>query len=224
MNKKLTNIQRCEAWAIGKIISEEKVNKEAMYHVIEPLWFIKEEVSFVALNDGVILVKFGNIDDRMRILNLIPWLFNQCLFALFPFIKGQELDGYVFNITPFWIRTYNIPFEQMDRHVAIDVGKVIGESEGTEKVHAIKYERPPTFFQLGGSTQNRANWRNGIETLEKKINSSEENNDNKTGNGVENDFTSIKGKEKSRGGEEELKSGSFMEKHQQNQHVTDGAD
>ncbi|MBA0711256.1 hypothetical protein Golax_010455 [Gossypium laxum] len=37
------------------------------------------------------------------------------------------MDDYEFNITPFWIRIYNIPFEQMDREVAIDVGKAIGE-------------------------------------------------------------------------------------------------
>lgn len=72
-------------------------------------------------------MKFGNIDDRTRILNLIPWLFSQCLFALLPFVKGQKIDGYVFNITPFWIRIYNIPFEKMDRRVAVDVGKAIGE-------------------------------------------------------------------------------------------------
>ncbi|MBA0763057.1 hypothetical protein Gotri_012580 [Gossypium trilobum] len=46
---------------------------------------------------------------------------------MLPFVKGQELDGYVFNITPFWIRIYNIPLEQRDRQVAIDVGKTIEE-------------------------------------------------------------------------------------------------
>ncbi|MBA0561086.1 hypothetical protein Golob_017939, partial [Gossypium lobatum] len=89
------------------------------------IMFTKEEVSFVALNEGVILVKFGKID-RTRILNLNPWLFDQSLFAMLPFVKGQELDDFVLNIMPFWIRIYNIPFEKMDRKVAIDVGKAIG--------------------------------------------------------------------------------------------------
>ncbi|KAG8483681.1 hypothetical protein CXB51_022493 [Gossypium anomalum] len=64
------------------------------------------------------------------------------------------MDDYTFNITPFWIRIYNIPFEQMDRQVAIDVREAIGEvvvinwplrrvvhlveNEGTETVCAIK--------------------------------------------------------------------------------------
>ncbi|PPD68779.1 hypothetical protein GOBAR_DD34342 [Gossypium barbadense] len=38
--------------------------------------------------------------------------------------------------------------------------------------------------QLEGLTQNRGNWRNGIEILEKKIILSEENKSNKTGNGM----------------------------------------
>ncbi|MBA0592313.1 hypothetical protein Gorai_009296, partial [Gossypium raimondii] len=58
-------------------MSGEKVNREAMYRVLKSLWFTKEEANFVALTDGVILVNFGNIDDRRRILNLTPWLFDQ---------------------------------------------------------------------------------------------------------------------------------------------------
>ncbi|MBA0839344.1 hypothetical protein Goarm_005082 [Gossypium armourianum] len=87
----------------------------------------KDEFSFVALNEDVILVKFENMKDRTRILNLMPWLINQCLFVMLPFIKGQELDGYEFNIHPFWIRIFNIPLEQMNRQMAIDVGKAIGD-------------------------------------------------------------------------------------------------
>ncbi|MBA0697703.1 hypothetical protein Goari_021232 [Gossypium aridum] len=74
-------------------MAKEKLNIEAMYQVRKSLWFTKDEVSFVAFNKDVILVKFRNIEDRTRILNLMPWLFNQCLFAMLPFIKGQELEG-----------------------------------------------------------------------------------------------------------------------------------
>ncbi|KAH1129737.1 hypothetical protein J1N35_001115 [Gossypium stocksii] len=116
-----------EAWAVGKIMYEEKINREVMYRVLKSLWSSKEAVNFVALNEGVMLVKFGNIDDRTRILNLAPWLFAQCLFALLPFVKGLDMEDYAFNIAPFWIRVYNSPLEQMDRQVAIDVGEAIGE-------------------------------------------------------------------------------------------------
>ncbi|MBA0617849.1 hypothetical protein Godav_027264, partial [Gossypium davidsonii] len=48
-----------------------------MYRVFKSLWYTKEEVNFVALKDGGILVKFCNEDDRKRILNLSHWLFDQ---------------------------------------------------------------------------------------------------------------------------------------------------
>ncbi|MBA0785610.1 hypothetical protein Gotri_006724, partial [Gossypium trilobum] len=86
-NRNEVNTQGYEAWAVAKIMAKEKINREAMYRVLKLLWFTKEDVSFVALNGGVML----------------------------------------FNITPLWIRIYNIPLEQIDRQVAIDVGKGIGE-------------------------------------------------------------------------------------------------
>lgn len=60
-------------------------------------------------------------------MNLAPWLFDQCLFTMVPFVKDKELSGYDFNFAPFWIRIYNIPFECMDRQVAIEVGGAVGE-------------------------------------------------------------------------------------------------
>nr|KJB49176.1 hypothetical protein B456_008G104900 [Gossypium raimondii] len=275
-NKNEANTHGYEAWAVGKIMAKEKINREAMYRVLKSLWFTKEEISFVALNGGVILVKFGNIEDRTRILNLMPWLFGQCLFAMLPFIKGQEIDAYEFNITPLWIRIYNIPLEHMVRQVAIDVGKAIGEvvanggwtefirlrvkvdvlrplqrvvhlvgREGTETISAINYERLPTFCyfyglightiqkctkkneqietnnlnfqhgswfkaQIGGFTQNRGNWRNGIEILDKPTNSNEANNESKTRTREENEILTQKGK--ARDGDEGSESNSPLEK------------
>ncbi|MBA0687142.1 hypothetical protein Goari_014700 [Gossypium aridum] len=123
----VTNYQGFEAWAVGKITAIEKPNREAMYRVLRSLWFTKYDVNFVALNEEVILVKFGCVEDRNRILNMMPWLFDNCLFAMLPFVKDKELETYEFNISPFRLRIYNIPLEYMDRQIAMDVGKAIGE-------------------------------------------------------------------------------------------------
>ncbi|KAG8492953.1 hypothetical protein CXB51_010216 [Gossypium anomalum] len=121
------NSQGFEAWAIRKIMSIEKVNREAMYWMFKSLWFTKEEVNFVALKEGVFLVKLGNVEDRKRILNLSPWLFDQFLFAMLPYVKEQEVESYAFNLTPFWGRIFSIPLEYMDTQVAMDVGSAIEE-------------------------------------------------------------------------------------------------
>ncbi|MBA0809054.1 hypothetical protein Gohar_024738 [Gossypium harknessii] len=84
---------------------EEKVNRDAMYRVFKSLWFTKEEVNFIAVKEDVIL----------------------CLFAMLPYVKDQDTDAYAFNLTPFWLRIFNIPLEYMDKQVATDVGKAIEE-------------------------------------------------------------------------------------------------
>lgn len=53
-----------EASAFGKILLEEKINKNAMYRVLRSLWFTKTPVSFVELKDGVYLVKFEWVKDH----------------------------------------------------------------------------------------------------------------------------------------------------------------
>ncbi|PPD78721.1 hypothetical protein GOBAR_DD24344 [Gossypium barbadense] len=121
------NSQEFKAWDIGKIMSVEKVNRDVMYRVFKSIWFTKEEVNFVTIKEGVILVKFGNMDDRKKILNLSPLLFDQCLFSMLAYVKDQEVETYAFNLIPFWVRIFNIPLECMDRQVAMDVGSAIGE-------------------------------------------------------------------------------------------------
>ncbi|TYI25445.1 hypothetical protein ES332_A05G050600v1 [Gossypium tomentosum] len=77
-----TNTQGFESWAVGKIMASETPNREAMYRVFQSLWYTKQEIDFVALKDGVVIVKFGCLEDCSRILNLAPWLFDRCLFSM----------------------------------------------------------------------------------------------------------------------------------------------
>ncbi|MBA0637709.1 hypothetical protein Godav_005209 [Gossypium davidsonii] len=123
----VNNARGFELWAIGKIMAIVPPNKEAMYRVFKSLWFTKEEVDFVALKEGPVIVKFGCVENRSRILNLSPWLFDRCLFSMLPFEKGKEIDSYEFWMSPFWLRVYNISIELMDSQMALDIGNAIGE-------------------------------------------------------------------------------------------------
>ncbi|MBA0840767.1 hypothetical protein Goarm_003317 [Gossypium armourianum] len=50
-----------EELAVGKIMGEEKSNREAMYRLFRLLWFTKEKVNFVALKEGL-QHSFGTLD------------------------------------------------------------------------------------------------------------------------------------------------------------------
>ncbi|MBA0803111.1 hypothetical protein Gohar_013359, partial [Gossypium harknessii] len=135
------NTHGYEAWVVGKIMAKEKINSEAMYRVLKSLWFTKEEVSFVTLNGGVILVKFDNIEDRTRILNLMPWLFDQCLFVA---IDVGKAIGEVMAID--WRDRDGGWMDFIRLRVKIDMSRplrrvvhLVGREE-TETICTIKYE------------------------------------------------------------------------------------
>ncbi|TYH11046.1 hypothetical protein ES288_A07G227500v1 [Gossypium darwinii] len=219
-NKTQPNLQGYEVWAVGKIMSDKKTNKEAMYRMLKSLWFTKEPVSFVVMTVGVFLVKFGNVDDRTRIFNLAPWLFNKYLFVMLPFVK-----------------VYNILFEEMDRQVAINVREVMGEilaiywrdrkscwidyirnmvkidvsrplqqvfhlvrNEGIE----IKCPRQEELPRLSSPSFQNGNW------LRVQLGGPNQNRGNWRNS--ENNMTLLNGKEKVMAGEEGLKSCSPMDK------------
>ncbi|MBA0670141.1 hypothetical protein Goklo_007291 [Gossypium klotzschianum] len=162
-----SNSKGYEAWEIGK--------------------FTKEEVNFVELREKVILVKFGKVEDRIRILNLALWLFNQSIFSLTPYVKDQEIEKYTLNLSPFWVRVYNIPFDQMDRQTVLEVGEAIGEvmaidwrdrDGGYIEYIRVKYGNS-LRAQTESTTQERGNWRNGVEFLEGRLGSISETQANK---------------------------------------------
>lgn len=116
-----------ESWAVKKLLTSEKVNKETMYRVLRSLWSTFVWVNFVEVSEGYFLIKFGSRDDRERIFNLIPWLFDQYVLSMVPFVKDKAWESYVFSLIPFWTRIYNIPLELMDRKITMEVGGVVGK-------------------------------------------------------------------------------------------------
>ncbi|TYH01825.1 hypothetical protein ES288_A09G090400v1 [Gossypium darwinii] len=88
-NLDYNNTQGFEAWAIGKLWSIEKVNREAMYQVFKSIWYTKEEANFVAMK-GVSFVMFENVEDRKRILNLSPGCLTSASSLCFLMLKKQR--------------------------------------------------------------------------------------------------------------------------------------
>ncbi|KAH1091316.1 hypothetical protein J1N35_018573 [Gossypium stocksii] len=181
-------------------MAEVKPNREEMYRVFQLLWFTKEEINFVALKEEVIIVKFGCLEDRSRILSLMPWLFDNCLFSLLPFIKGKEIDSYEFNQYFFWLRIYNVTLEYMNHQTTMEVGKAIGE------LVAIDWkDRDGSLTEFIRGTR-----RNGVETVTTNILLNEDREDSKTDTRDDSGQQTQKGKEK--GGKEESISTSPLEK------------
>ncbi|MBA0846777.1 hypothetical protein Goshw_007176, partial [Gossypium schwendimanii] len=70
MNKLSSNFQEHEAWVVGRVMSMEKTNREAMYWVLKLIRFTIEPMCFVSKPKGYFLVKFSNLEDRTRNFNV----------------------------------------------------------------------------------------------------------------------------------------------------------
>ncbi|TYI68924.1 hypothetical protein E1A91_D08G119600v1, partial [Gossypium mustelinum] len=229
-NRFSTNSKGYEAWAIGKIMTNERINKEAMYRVLRSLWFTKEEVNFVELRDKVILVKFGVVDrdlnsDRTRILNLAPWLFDQCLFALLPYMDRQmalEVGEAISEVMAIDWR------DSEEKQVKIDVLKhlrrvvYLVRQGDIEIICAIKYEHLLTFCYKCRIIDHKTQMCNkeGVQTESDKIElqydgrqgRNTETKVNEERSGEENETMRVIEKEKTKIGEKEFGSSSPLEK------------
>ncbi|KAG8497230.1 hypothetical protein CXB51_008424 [Gossypium anomalum] len=154
-----------ESWVVGKIMAEEKPNREAMYRVFRSLWFIKEEINFVALKEEVIIFKFGYLDDRSRILNLMPWLFDNCLFSMLPFIRDRQTTMEVRKaigklVAIDWKDRDGAWIEFIRLKIKINISKPlrrIVKLVGRDRVKitcVLKYERMPDFCYFCGFRTN----------------------------------------------------------------------
>lgn len=73
------------------------------------------------------IIKFGTKEDRDRILSMAPWLFDQHILSMLPYIKYQEWATYDFKMVSFWVRVFNIPMELMGCKVAMEIRGAIGK-------------------------------------------------------------------------------------------------
>ncbi|MBA0756572.1 hypothetical protein Gogos_022224 [Gossypium gossypioides] len=102
--------------------------------------------------------------------------------------------------------------EEMDRQTALEMGEAIGE------VMAIDWRDRDggwtniSEVQVGGTTQRKGNWRNGVEFLDGKQGSNTETKVNEERSGEENETMRVIEKEKTKTGEEEFGSSSPIEK------------
>ncbi|MBA0568696.1 hypothetical protein Golob_006169 [Gossypium lobatum] len=112
---------------LNELLERLKFSKEESVQGVQVDVVYKRRGGFVALKEGVMIVKFGCLEDQSRILNLTPWLFNICLFLMLSFEKGKGIKSYEFWLSPFWLRVYNFPIELMACQTAIDVGNALGE-------------------------------------------------------------------------------------------------
>ncbi|KAI8030947.1 hypothetical protein LOK49_LG01G00840 [Camellia lanceoleosa] len=112
---------------VGKILAPKILNKNAVSKIIHSAWKTRVDVSISSWSENVYLFRFGNEEDRDKVLRETPWSVMGNLLVLKPLVMGQAASEIDFSTSPFWVQVHGLPVEKMTRRN----GQIIAESIGT---------------------------------------------------------------------------------------------
>ncbi|XP_042939405.1 uncharacterized protein LOC122274431 [Carya illinoinensis] len=112
---------------VGKMLSNRKVSKEIVRSTLAKIWKLQRSFNFFEICSNLFVISFECLDDKKKILDGRPWLFDNHLLALRPFDGLTPPQKMEFDFELFWVRLHNLPLACM----TTEIGMKIGESLGT---------------------------------------------------------------------------------------------
>lgn len=66
---------------VGRLVTEKRTNKDAFKSLLTSLWRLVGRVQFKEIQEALWILEFSDLDDKQRVLDSRPWLFDR--FVLF---------------------------------------------------------------------------------------------------------------------------------------------
>ena len=113
--------------AIMKVLSQKSINFEALRKNLRMLWKTNKWVHFSELEAELVLVEFGDVKDKRKILDMSPWNFEKQLVIIQDFegeLTPMEME---LKWSPFWIQIFNLPLMSRTKETGWAIGSSIGE-------------------------------------------------------------------------------------------------
>ncbi|KAK3219986.1 hypothetical protein Dsin_013956 [Dipteronia sinensis] len=112
---------------VGKVLSNEKVNKTAFMGLIGGIWKVKEEVEIKFIQSNVCTFHFKSVDDRTHVLARGPWTFDVDLIMLVePSSKG-DIENMNFSRNEFWVQIHRVPLLCMTTEIGWFLWNLVGD-------------------------------------------------------------------------------------------------
>ncbi|TXG62009.1 hypothetical protein EZV62_013372 [Acer yangbiense] len=112
---------------VGKVLANQRINREAFKSVIEQLWSLFGPVDIEVVGENIFLFYFTNPADRDRIWQRGPWHFDRSLIELERPEGTGKISQLGFNRAEFWVQIHDIPLLCMNRRMAKWLAEQIGE-------------------------------------------------------------------------------------------------
>ncbi|XP_021842039.1 uncharacterized protein [Spinacia oleracea] len=110
---------------VGRIQSSRAYNFGAMKNTMNQMRSLSKRAIFREIENDLFIIQLFHWKDKEKVLNGRPWCFDHNLIVLQEIPKGVQPTKVVLDMSPFWIRIYDLPLDcQSSRSVRSLAGKV----------------------------------------------------------------------------------------------------
>ncbi|XP_021758507.1 uncharacterized protein LOC110723457 [Chenopodium quinoa] len=113
---------------VGKLLTIRSYNFEALQNTLKQIWSLSHGVLFRKIENNLFVIQFFHWRDKEKVLDGALWNFDNQLLLLKDIQGDEQLENIDLKFCPFWIRLYNLPFDNRSDE---DVKKI------TEKVGVV---------------------------------------------------------------------------------------
>lgn len=112
---------------VGRIGTEKRINREAFRTLLTRLWRPLGQVIFQAVQEHLWIFEFSDGDDKRRVMEGRPWLFDRYILILNEFDGSKAPTQMEFLHSPLWVQVHDMPLIYMSKEVGRKISSSLGE-------------------------------------------------------------------------------------------------
>ncbi|KAF7150653.1 hypothetical protein RHSIM_Rhsim02G0038900 [Rhododendron simsii] len=119
-------VEACSFSLVGKLLTSKKFNVTVMKDSLRRAWGSPENLHIVEVGDNLFHFRFDSETNLRKVLNGGPWNFDNYLLVLQEWESGMKAEQVSFQLVPFWVQLWGLPFEFVNPVIGEIIGKRIG--------------------------------------------------------------------------------------------------
>ena len=128
---------------IGKFLTCIPFNKRAAKNTLRRAWGLENSLQIIEVGLNLFQFKFQSEFDMVRIIQDVPWSFDNQLLLLRRWQKGMTVENIKLEHASLWIQIWGAPFDMVSPQVAKEVSSHLGIVEEVEWKRRLD---DPNFF------------------------------------------------------------------------------
>jgi hypothetical protein len=119
-------VTRGRSCVVGKLVADRIIPREYYKAPLTRIWHPMGSVTFNVIGENLFIAEFEYEEDKSRIFEGKPWIFDGYLVSLVDFDGLTPPEELNFDYASFWIRMYNLPLACMGKSIGEKIGSSVG--------------------------------------------------------------------------------------------------